>query len=564
MKKIVLFFLIILLVGCETVVEPEIELDQPILNSQPIEQEQDTEVSVDEEVVDIEEDSLEVNTEEEVMSEEPSNEPSEETSSEPDIDDDVNDVRQSYEYFEELFMDVWFSKGNGNYVSFRILGNQDLRLYFKGGHQIRVNVDLNVRDDQPFLIYEAVEAAGQFLSKYPLSFIRSINQLQIVGTSSSLVQNGSRATIGSNYLIRSYNNLDLIKGFALPLLQDEYNSNSFDLVLWEEITNEISSYERFNELNSNETLKETYFAYLLKEIESLPEEVSQKIEPYISAFKDEYVNETTLLISSSLNPQLPNNMPLNIQMNEFYDVIPNDAPTTFEFIIYNGVQNRYYERVDLPPGCPTPNYCPQEAKWDPNYLWEVHQFTASFTDGNDIEFNLTSETELERAEFVAQEFATAYGRVAGVLRQGLQAVFIIDGVSNVWGGPYHGWGTTLTNCGECDVFRWNKFEELIMHELVHSTIDYRPQWYDHITGEVNRSGQGLITLEEWDERAVNLDGFKMDQYSRDVPGEDRAQTMLFYAAYRLYPDSISELTKDVLEQMIPNRIKTFDELLGIN
>ena len=572
MKKFILFFLIIFLVGCETVVEPKIELDEPVLNSQPIESEPETEVSVDEEKLDdIEEDSLEDDTQkdqEEVTTEEPSNEPSEEPSeepsSEPDIDEDVNDVPQPYESFEDLFMDAWFSEGKGNYVSFRILGVQDLRLYFKGGHQIRVNVDLNVRDDQPFLIYEAVEAAGQFLNKYPLSFIQSIDQLQIVGTSSSLVQNGSRATIGSNYLLRSYNNLDLIQGFALPLLRDDYNLNSFEPVLWEEITNEIISYERFNELNSNEKLKETYYAYLLKELESLPEEISQDIEPYISAFMDAYVNEATLLISSSLNPQLPNNMPLNIQMNEFYDVIPDNAPTTFLALEYKGETKRYYERLELPPGCYSPPQCPGEVEWDQRYLWNVHQFTASFSDGQDIEFNLPVDTELERAEFVAEEFAIAYGRVNGLLREGLHAVFIIDGRSNVWGGPYHGWGTTLTNCGECDVFRWNKFEELIMHELVHSTIDYRPQWYDHITGEVDRSGQGLITLEDWDEQAVNLDGFKMDQYSRDVPAEDRAQTMLFYAAYRLYPDSISELTKDVLEQIIPNRIKTFDELLGFN
>lgn len=546
MKKIIILFLLLLLVGCETSVEPEMGLDESVGSVQLPEEEVEPEVI--EEVTQFEEES----------SDSVDDTPVEEDEEEIEI------VPEPSQVFEDLFVESWFSEGIGNYVTFRILDDRDLRLYFKGGHEIHVTPDLNVRNDQPFLIYEAVEAAGQFLSKYPLSFIRAIDQLLIVGNNSSLVIKGSRATIGSMYLLRSYNNLNLLQGFSLPIIKGDINSIKFDFNLWNLVLDELSSYKDYSKLDATNQVKEIYFAYLLQETGLLPAEFMEDFSPYLLLFSEMYLEEEEFLLTSSLEPQLPNNISLNIQMREFYDVIPDNAPSTFESIIYNGIQNRYYERVELPQGCPTPNHCPQEAKWDPNYQWEVHQFTVSFGDGDDIEFNVSSDTTIERAEFVAREFAIAYGRVVGVLRGGLKAVLIIDGVSNVWGGPYHGWGTTLTNCGECDVFRWDKFEELIMHELVHSTIDYRPQWFDHFTGQLNRSGRGLITIEEWDSRAVKPDGFKMDQYSIDVPLEDRAQTMLFYAAYRLYPDSVSELTRDVLEQMIPNRIKTFDELLGFN
>jgi hypothetical protein len=33
---------------------------------------------------------------------------------------------------------------------------------------------------------------------------------------------------------------------------------------------------------------------------------------------------------------------------------------------------------------------------------------------------------------------------------------------------------------------------------------------------------------------------------------------------RLFPESTTELTKLVIEQLIPNRIAVFDELLGFN
>jgi hypothetical protein len=465
---------------------------------------------------------------------------------------------------ENLFIEEWFTTSVSNYVSFRILAEKDLRLYFKSGHEIRVIADLNVRDDQPFLIYEAVVAAGQFLGKFPLSYVQSIDQVMIYGSNSSFNTNGNQATVGVNYLTQNYNNQRAIQGMVLPLLEEEFDSIRFDGSLWEELTLEINSYEPFDGTEPIHQIRETYYALNLKTLDLLSSDFLEELEPYMTVLEESFLPESHQLFASNEIPAMPNNMTLNIQMGEFYDVIPDDAPSTFVSLEYNEIKQRYYPRIDLPAGCYSPPECPRQAIEYDKYPWQVHQFTATFSDGSPIEFNVPSDTEYDRAEFIAREFAIAYGRVTGILRTGVKAVLVLNGRGNAWGGPYHGYGTTLTNCGECNVFEWNKLEELIMHELVHSTIDYRKEWIDHITGNVDRSGQGMITMEEWDRLAVQKDGFSMDQRSIDIPNEDRAQTMLFYAALRLFPESTTELTKLVIQQLIPNRIAVFDELLGFN
>jgi hypothetical protein len=46
-----------------------------------------------------------------------------------------------------------------------------------------------------------------------------------------------------------------------------------------------------------------------------------------------------------------------------------------------------------------------------------------------------------------------------------------------------------------------------------------------------------------------------------MPDEDIAESLLLYAAYLFYPDSVLNLTKDFIESLIPNRIRVFDEIL---
>jgi len=465
---------------------------------------------------------------------------------------------------QRLFIDEWFTTTASNYVSFRILSQTDYRIYFKSDHEIRVIAEFNVRDNEPFKTYEAVVAAGQFLGKFPLSYIRSIDRLIVNGGDTAFNISGSEANVGVTYVVQNYNNNELLQELVEPLMLEESDAIEFDLAIWQERTNGFEPYEPFSELEPQQQAREAYFALNRREVGLLPFDEFVDLNQYLLIVQETMLPKGGVLLTSYDPPIMPNNMSLNIDMSRFYDVIPSDAASAFSSISYHGIKKRYYEKTELPPGCFNPSQCPNQAVWNPRYLWDVHQFTATFDDGEPIEFNVPSNTELERAEFIATEFAISYGRVTPLLRTGVKAVLIEDGRSNVWGGRYHGWGTTLTNCGECDVFAWDKLEELIMHELVHSSIDYTPQWFDHITGEVDRSSIGLITDEDWDRLAVSKDGFTMDEYSRQVPSEDRAQTLLFYAALRLYPESISDLTKLVIEQLIPNRIDVFDELLGFN
>jgi hypothetical protein len=89
----------------------------------------------------------------------------------------------------------------------------------------------------------------------------------------------------------------------------------------------------------------------------------------------------------------------------------------------------------------------------------------------------------------------------------------------------------------------------------------RQQRYNHMTGQIEFKATGRISHEDWQLRAARLDGNKINEYTIFSPNEDLAETIKYYASIRWFPESVTSLTKDVIESLLPNRIRVLDEIL---
>jgi hypothetical protein len=465
--------------------------------------------------------------------------------------------------YEELFYQIIQQSGLGNYEDFRYLGNQQYKLYFFGEIGIPTTVNYELRTNNKFVYMEVVEALGQLLDRYPGIQLMPITKIQINQGAGAVSILSNVLSVGYEFVLDNYLETTFthrtVENYVIPF----YTILEQETANWEKTIEEMSPISLRAINNTDEDLIETFYAYLLFSNKLLDNTNIDSI-----GYKERSALLEGLLENLDINLRLgdtPQNKPshemIDLNMGAFYDVITRETPSSLQSLDYGGIVDRFYEKLDMPDTCFHPNNCRAETTYYPSKLFSVHQFTATFPQNKSIEFNVTDNVNQEEAREIAEFFSQAYGRMPDVLLTYLDAVFIEAGVSNVWGGTYHGWGTTLRNCGLCDVTQWNQFEELILHELAHSSIDFRNQRYNHITGNIEFKETGLITLSEWQRRAENPDGNKLNQYSIDVPDEDIAESLLLYAAYRFYPDSVSNLTKDVIESLIPNRIRVFDEIL---
>jgi hypothetical protein len=82
-----------------------------------------------------------------------------------------------------------------------------------------------------------------------------------------------------------------------------------------------------------------------------------------------------------------------------------------------------------------------------------------------------------------------------------------------------------------------------------------------MTGQIEFKATGRISHEDWQLRAARLDGNKINEYTIFSPNEDLAETIKYYASIRWFPESVTSLTKDVIESLLPNRIRVLDEIL---
>ncbi len=101
---------------------------------------------------------------------------------------------------------------------------------------------------------------------------------------------------------------------------------------------------------------------------------------------------------------------------------------------------------------------------------------------------------------------------------------------------------------------------MVLHELVHSTLDegtFRP---DHENPSKRVSSLGLVRSSDWATQ-IKLDGTFPSQYAEEYPKEeDLAETILMYAAMRYYPERLHPITPDAIRRFMPNRVALLDQL----
>lgn len=205
------------------------------------------------------------------------------------------------------------------------------------------------------------------------------------------------------------------------------------------------------------------------------------------------------------------------------DIITENDPTAYRSIIDNGQGQRtmFDRRTDA---------------------WEnlnAFLFTASFSDGDDIEIQVNPEfSEVGSARSEALNYAPVIGRLPKYLRAEVKTVWIHKG-GNPFGG---GNNNLLIHTGQAEIYASSGIlEETLVHEACHTSLDAK-----------HASATGWLA-------AQNADGEYISTYAKENPErEDIAESFLLYYAYKYRPDRISQSMANVIFSTIPNRIAYFD------
>jgi hypothetical protein len=153
-----------------------------------------------------------------------------------------------------------------------------------------------------------------------------------------------------------------------------------------------------------------------------------------------------------------------------------------------------------------------------------------------------------------------YGRLPETLLRGLEAFLLVEGRGGVTGSAYHGRFTTLANCGNCNLFQFDRLEELTLHELVHTTLYEEVIRPNHLDSLTKSASLGLVKATYWANQ-IALDGtFESLHAEENQRTQDLVESMLLYAAIRYYPNRLHPISPDAIRRYMPNRVAYLDEL----
>ncbi len=211
------------------------------------------------------------------------------------------------------------------------------------------------------------------------------------------------------------------------------------------------------------------------------------------------------------------------------DIISYDDPTTFQGLVYKGqeTRNMYDRRLE-------------GTEYRGRKELEAWLFEATFHDTIKVEVQVNPEFDRDTAEYIANYYAEAIGRIPVLLFKNIKRITIHAG-NNPFGGGRDG---VLIHTGMAARYeRTNILEETLVHEASHTSLD-RPHARE----------------EKWIE-AQEADGMYISTYARDNRyREDIAETYLLYLAHKCRPERISAGLNDTIVSTVPNRIKYFDSL----
>jgi hypothetical protein len=467
----------------------------------------------------------------------------------------------------DLLVERMADAAEEGYRDFRYLGERNYLIYFTNGHSIKVIMPPYI-PDRVIHILEMMEMVGQALSKLPEFLLTEILEVRVSDSLNQPVLANGELRVGKGYLEATLFTDQIYYDLMTPVVTDHILSTTLGLSspLFDELDNAISV--RGSE-SSQFNIQEMYAVQLLLQSELVNELERQNVEEVFAEQLDFLMTNLSTLNLELLGwfkpldvveLTLPDHQNPNIHMGIFYDLItPADSSSLIDFT-YHERGIRYYEKMSLPEGCFHPFDCPETFSFDTSYPFEVHVFHAQYQNGQVIEFNMESSTSLEQASIWLEEFAMIYGRLPEILLRGLEAVLLVEGRGGVTGSAYHGWFTTLANCGDCNLFQFDRLEELILHELVHTTLDEGVIRPNHLDPSTTAASLGLVNATDWANQ-IALDGTFVSMYAEENQRtEDLAESMLLYAAIRYYPNRLHPITPDAIRRYMPNRVAYLDEL----
>jgi hypothetical protein len=550
MKKLITLLLFVFISGCEVNPESQSVVVEPKAVVEESHSEQQIEIEVLEELDEETDDVIEKDATEESQVEEP-----------------TSYVFLDQYSMKELLLERLYEASDDRYHDFRYLGRSNYSIYFTNGHSVQILMS-NYVPDRVIHILEMMEMVGQALSRLPDMWLLEIDSVQIADNTNEPTLNNGVLLVGRKYLEEHLFTNQFYKHFMFPVILNWINTSTKELSTeaFQDLDNTVSiQASESQRLN----LEETYALQLLLQLELASELERNQVEALFASRLEyleelvpstEPVNHPWLTHSKLMELNLPNHQNPNINGAFFYDIITPETPSSLVEITFHGSGIRYYEKLTLPQGCFHPFDCPTQQQWTLDHQYTVYLFQAEFANGQVIEFNVESSASIERATEISQALAFVYGQMPDIMLLGIQGVLIVDGRGGVWGGPYHGWFTTLSNCGECDLFNFTGLEELVLHELVHSTLDEGTLRPDHENPSRRVSSLGLVRYSDWATQ-IKLDNTFPSQYAEDYPKEeDLAETILLYAAMRYYPDRLHPITPDAIRRFMPNRVALLDEL----
>lgn len=210
------------------------------------------------------------------------------------------------------------------------------------------------------------------------------------------------------------------------------------------------------------------------------------------------------------------------------DIISEDDPSMFQGLTYKGQETRkmYDRRLE-------------GTEYDGRKDVEAWLFEATFNDTILVEVQVNPEFDRDTAEYIANYYSKAIGKIPVVLFKNIERVSIHDGVKPFGGGR----DGVLIHTGQAANYeKTNILEETLVHEASHTSLD-RPH-----------------SREELWVKAQDEDGIYISTYARDNRyREDVAETFLLYLAHRYRQERISDTLNNTIITTVPNRIEYFED-----
>jgi hypothetical protein len=464
-------------------------------------------------------------------------------------------VLEDFDSVEEWLIDRLFAQAENHYVDFRfqgqwVFGPSPHKVYFDNNHSIRV-APSNTRQGNISVI-EDLELVGQSLSKVPHVALNMLDQVVISPQSINPSYINGQLSVSVDEMVSQLDQrglFDLVMTYYIDFVNQELSNQSI-------IELPASNLSYKSQTNGLYAMSEAYWLQVMVDHNLLTSEEEQRFNEFLL---DEYAIEVVGFYeardfdASTLPPH--QNPDIKMDHRIFENVI-----SSFEQLRFIGRGTRYHERIVLPEWCMHPSQCTNEVDWTRAYPYDVFIFEADFSNNESIEFLMTTNVTQQEAEEKLSFLARIYGQMPPLMLKGLQALILIEGRGNVWGGPYHGYHTVLSNCGFCDLFEFEGLARLILHELAHATLDeggFVPH-HENLNAEV--APLGLVPLNRWLDEAER-DAVYVTKYAENFPEiEDIAETINLYVAARYYSDRLGPVTADALRRFLPHRFALLDEV----